>query len=181
MFPKQFWVHSLIYGLILSAVLILLQLLIYIFDIDMFSISFSLLYQLFTLILITWWMAYTSIKYRNKYLENKTNFLRCLIAGVIVGVLSTIILALYTYVFYAWFDPELAAKQTDQFVEMISSNTSIPEEQKDEIIRAGIEGFDPAKMFSKTLISMGIMNIALALIATLFVRKKEKQAETNVY
>jgi len=174
-------VISLTYGLILSGVLIVLQLFTYIFEFDIFNIAYSLTYQLLTMVAVVWIMAYASIKFRKNYLDNNISFLRCFIIGIIVGLTAAIIISLYTYFFNVVFDPAYANELIDKSIERIDSDPRIPDSQKEYIIQKIMEGSSPAGQLWKSLLTLGIMNTVLALIATLFVRKKEKIPETNIY
>ncbi len=173
--------HCINWGLILSGILVLISLMIYIFAIDPTSIGVSVLVQLISVVSITWIMAYASISYRNKFLDNKISFLRCLLAGLIVGIMANLVVSLYSYLFNAFFDPEYAGKIMEMAIEKIESNPNIPDDMKSEIIAKMADVPSPLKQLGQTLMMYGIMNSVLALIATLFVRKKEKIKETNIF
>jgi hypothetical protein len=164
-------------GLIISGALVLLQLVFYIFEIDMFNITISILYQLATIVFITWMMARASIRFRDKYLEKRITFTQCFLMGLMAGLLATIIISLYNYVFYAFFDPDALIKQADKVREMIDSNANIPDEDKAKIMEGIQQRFEPLNSLKNSLIFMGILSLILSLIASLFVRKKEKVEE----
>lgn len=178
---KKLILHALTFGLYLTAALVILQLMTYIFEFDIFNIAYSLMYQLITLVVIVWTMAYASVKFRNKYLGNNISFLRCFLIGLIAGLLAAILISLYSYVFNVYFDPEYSTGLMEKSIERIDSDPRIPDEQKEVIIKRISDGFTPSGQLVSSLLTMSIMNTVLALIATLFVRKKEKQPETNVY
>jgi hypothetical protein len=175
---KKFGLYMLNIGLILGGILIFAQLMIYIFDIDTFNMVFSFIYQLLTIVLFTWIMAWACIKFRDKYLEGKIKFLRCFLGGLIIGITATLIISIYTYVFYKFFDPDKLQIIAEKSRDMIDSYESIPEEKKAEIIKNMMDRFNPESMLVQTLIMMSSMSVFLSLIATLFVRKKEKVTET---
>lgn len=175
---KKFILHAFNYGLILTGVQVLLQLLIYIFDVDIFNILVTVLMQLATVVFITWWMAWSNIKFRDKQLEGRISFLQCWLMGISVGLVATILVSIYSYVFYAFFDPEALQHQAEKAMEMIENNEYIPDEDKPAIIEGMADKFTPLKILRQSLISSGIMAVVLSLIASLFVRKKEKSTET---
>ena len=177
---KRFFLHSLNWGLIVAGVLILGQLLIYIFDVSVMNWVFNIFYQLLVVVFMVWMMALASIKFRNKYLEKRIKFTQCLLMGLMIGSVATVVYVLYTYLFNNFYDPDNLVRIKDEFVEMISNNDYIPDEKKEEIIANGVKGFTPMRIVIQSLTSMGIMTVVLSLIATLFVRKKEKVEEVPV-
>jgi hypothetical protein len=177
---KKLIKHSVIYGLILGGIQILIQLFIYIFNVNMFSIAFSLINMLISIGLLTFIMAFASVKFRNNYLEHRISFLRCWSIGLIVGLVAMLIGMLYSYVFNFIFDPDFMVNQLENFKEMIESYDQIPDDQKAKIIEDTTTRFTPGNMLLQSLIMMGAMTFFLSLLSTVFVRKKEKVAE-NVY
>jgi hypothetical protein len=174
---KKFFLHALNYGLILTGVQVLLQLLIYIFDVDIFNILVTVLMQLATVVFITWWMAWSCIKFRDKQLEGRITFLQCWLMGISVGLVATVLVSLYSYVFYAFFDPEALQHQAEKAIEMIENNEYIPEDDKPAIIEGMADKFTPLKILRQSLTYSGTMAVVLSLLASLFVRKKEKSAD----
>jgi hypothetical protein len=177
---KKFVLFMLNYGLILGGIFIFAQLMIYIFDIDSTNMVFSFIYQLLTIVIITWIMAWACINFRDKYLEHKIKFLRCFLGALLIGIIATLIISIYSYFFYKFFDPDQLQVQANKVMEMIDSNTNIPDDKKAEILKGMADRFTPESILVQTLIMMSVMSIFLSLISTLFVRKKEKVPE-NIY
>jgi hypothetical protein len=177
---KKLFRFGLIYGLLLAGIQILLQLLIYVLDIDMFSITFGMVNFLVTILIISIVMVYANVKFRDKYLEKKTNFIKCWMIALIIGLVSMLILTIYNYLFTKFFDPELLKEQASKAMEMIDSNANIPDEDKAKIIQKMNSRFTPELMILQSLMFMGTLSFSLSLLSTLFVRKKEKVQE-NIY
>jgi len=177
---KKFVLHSLTYGGIVSAVLIMLSLIMYVFSVDIFNWVISLLYQLVTIVFITWMMALAAIKFKNKYLDNRIRFWQCLLMAVIIGFTSAILVTLYNYLFNAFFDPDYMRENAEKVMEMIDSNPNIPDDRKQQALADIEKRFDPVNSLKTSLISMSILSVVLGLISTLFVRKKEKVPENVV-
>jgi hypothetical protein len=181
---KKFLLHGLKYGAILAGVQILIQLLIYIFDIDMFGIGMMILNFLIMMALMIFLMAQACIKYRDKYLDNSISFLNCWVMGIIVGISSTLIVTLYTYVFYTWFEPELLKTMMQKVMDMTNerlANVEMSEEEKDQIMQSIAEGFTTSKMLIQSLISFSIQTLLFSLIASAFVRKRDKSNEPVIF
>ena len=181
---KNFLLHGLKYGAILAGVQILIQLLIYIFNIDMFGMGMMILNFIIMMALMIFLMAQACIRYRDKYLDNRITFLNCWVMGLIVGISSTLIVTLYTYVFYTWFEPELLKTMMQKVMDMTSerlANAEISEEEKDQILQKISEGFTTSKMLMQSLISFTIQSVLFSLIASAFVRKKDKTNEPVIF
>ena len=178
---KKLLIHSLLFGLMLAGVQILIQLLIYIFNFNMFSIAFSAINGLLSMVIVTFFMAFASVKFRDKYLDHKISFLRCWMIGLIIGISAGLVNTLYSYIFNNFLDPGYIAQQLDKFKEMIESNERIPDENKADIIQRVTSRFTPVNMVVQGLMFISISALCLSLLATVFVRKKEKISETTIY
>lgn len=91
-----------------------------------------------------------------------------------MAVVSVLAFTLYNFLFYNFFDTERAANETQKAIQMISENSYIPDEKKDEIIQGMSEKMTTARIITSTLLSSFVRAVLLAVISALFVRKKEK-------
>lgn len=177
---KKFLLHCLNYGLILTGVFILLQIITYIFSLDPTSVGYSVMSFIVQIGAIIWIMAGACIKFRNKYLDKRISFLRCISGGLIIGLTATILYSVYYYVFIAYFDPEYYQAMTEQIKNKIYETPGIPEEMVEQAITRIEEMAPPLKQFIGSLKTTGILMVIMALLSSLFVRKKEKMPETQI-
>jgi hypothetical protein len=173
---KKMVLHALLWGLYLAAAQILINLLVYIFDIKIFSFVFMGVSFLISVVLIAFFMAFAGVTFRDKYLGKSISFLKCWIIGLIVGLTAVLISTLYTLVFNFLLVPDYLPEQMEKFIEMMSK-LSIPDEQLEQMIVDMEERMTPAKMLVQTLTTSAVITFFMSLIATLFVRKKEKVQE----
>jgi hypothetical protein len=158
----------------------LIQLMVYIFDVNIFNFIFLGVNMLTSLVIITFFMAFASVKFRDKYLDHKINFLKCWMIGLIVGFVALIIGTLYSFVFNNFLDPQYIENQIKNFSEWLIRH-NVPEENLDEIMADMKNRMSPLKMVMQSLMMMGSISFFMSMLATLFVRKKEKVSETTIY
>jgi len=91
-----------------------------------------------------------------------------------MAIVCTIMISLYYYVFYAFFDPERALNEAQKAAEIISENSSIPDESKEVYIQKILDSTDPVSKLTGSLQNNAIFSIVMGAIAALFIRKKEK-------
>jgi hypothetical protein len=177
---KKLVIHALIYGLILAGVQILIQLIIYITGVCIFQPIFSVINLLITTGVITFLMAFASVKFRDKYLDHKINFLKCWMIGLIVGIVSMLAVTLYSLIFHKLIGPEYFQEQMDKFRDILSK-WNVPEDKLDEIILKMKTELSIGKMILQSVIFSSVIAFFMSLLATVFVRKKEKIVETTIY
>jgi hypothetical protein len=99
---RSLFVHSLIYGLVMGAVLVVVSLIYYILDVNMFGLGFIFLNLLITLAVVIVVMLMGANAYRDRYLGGKIDFKRCFFIGLIIGLVGFIISTLYSYIFMSF-------------------------------------------------------------------------------
>jgi hypothetical protein len=164
--------NALPYGLILGGIFVVLSLLMYIADVNMFTIWFSILNFLVVLIALPVTMVILGTNnLRLKHSpERKINYLEALISCFIILFIGFFISILYSYVFNHWIDPEYMKHNIGKLTEMMQGY-NVPQETIDEQV---------AKMESnmgigrQMVVSLGI-TVVLSLILALIVRKKDKE------
>ncbi|MBP6978524.1 MAG: DUF4199 domain-containing protein [Bacteroidales bacterium] len=172
--PRSLFVHSLIYGLILGAALVVISLIYYILDINMFGIGFMLLNLLVTLAVVIVVMLLGVNAYRDRYLGGKIDYKRCFFSGLIIGLVGFIISTLYSYIFMAWIEPGMMEENINQFIEKWGDKMT--EDQLDTAI-SKMQKMTPASQIQRGAISGLIMAVILSLLISLFVKKDKTGSE----
>ncbi len=168
---KSLFSSSLYYGLILGAILIVISLLYYILDVDMFNFGFMALSLLVNVAIVIVVMLLGMNAYRDKSLGGEISFSTCFLSGLIMGLIGFVISALYSFVFYKYFEPDLLAESFEKFVEMME-NMGLSGEQLDEVIRKSADKFNPEAQLRSQMISGGIIAVIMSLIVSAFVKKQ---------
>ncbi|HNW70111.1 MAG TPA: DUF4199 domain-containing protein [Bacteroidales bacterium] len=171
---KELFKNTLYYGLMLAGAMILLDLLSYTFDFSGLGMFFGFVMLVIILAIYIGFFIWAGRTYRNKFYNGYINYGNAFVFCLLMAVVSVLVLALYYYVFYSFFDPERAANETQKAIEMIQNNDFIPDENKEEAIQGMMEKMTTAKIVTNTLISSFIRGVILGAIAALFIRKREK-------
>ena len=172
---KSLFGSSLYYGLILGAILVVINLLYYILDVNMFNFGFAAVSLLISVAVVVLVLLIGINSYRDKSLGGEISFGTCFFSGLIMGLIGFIISALYSFVFYKYFEPDLLAESFEKFVEMME-NMGLPDEQLDEVIRRSVDKFNPEAQLRSQMISGGAIAVIMSLIVSAFVKK-----QSNVY
>lgn len=174
---KVFLRNAVLYSLIMAGIFIFYDLIVYLLGIDKFSpMTYLLLIALVVAIYITVFIV-SGRHYRNKYSEGYITYGKAFVMCLIIAVLSTLILALYTYLFNKFFDPEQVMENAMKVIEMIEDNANIPEANKEEILTRVMNNATAEKVTLQALANNSIFSVIFGAISALFIRKKQKAAD----
>lgn len=168
--------NALKYGLIISAFNIVLTLLYYVLDIEMFSFTFIALNLTLGLLIIIGFFIFGIRNYREKGLDGKITFGQAFLQGLSIGIIGYAIIAAFTYIFHAFIAPEYMAAQMDGFI-MFMESMGIPDEALDEAVSDFEENLPPINQFLSVLKSGGIMTIIFSVIIAASVKKDTTEAK----
>lgn len=169
--------NSSVYGLIYGALSIVISLLLYIFNVNMFSIVFGIIsFLLFVLAIPITFAVLGGNNLRLKHApDRQITYLDACISCFIILIIGLLLSNLYNYVFNNFIDPEYMKQQMEKFVEMLQSyNTS--EEEIEKTIASTEKRFSLVYM----LVSSLVISAALSLIVSIFIRRKDKLDEKMI-
>jgi len=163
--------NSSVYGLILAAILIVISLLIYILDINMFSIvggivSFVLLILALPITLMI--LSGNALR-KNLTPDRQISYLDAVINSFILLVIGFILSNLFSYILVTWIAPGYLNHQIQMFMDMMNQY-NVPEEE----IEKGIERIRSQNNIGRNLLTSLITSAVLALLVGLVIRKKDK-------
>jgi hypothetical protein len=166
--------NALPYGLIMGGIFVVLSLLMYIADVNMFTIWFSILNFLVIVIAIPVTMVILGTNnLRLKHSpERRINYLEALLNCFIILLIGFFISVLYSYIFTHWIDPENLKHNIERLTEMLQSY-NLPQEKIDEQVAKMESGSGIARQI---IYSAGIC-VVLSLILALIVPKKDKELD----
>lgn len=160
---------ALIYGAILGGVGVLLGLILYFMD-----LSTESWVQWISLAIGIVVLVYCLIAYRKEYLGGFASYGQILKMAVVIGIIASIIGALYTYLLHGVLDPDLVDKIRIAAEERIMNNPRIPESFYDQAMERVERSLTLKKMVINAFIWGSVMYIILGLIISAFVKKEEK-------
>ncbi len=171
---KQLLKNALLCGLLLGGVMMILDLLMYVFDFSGMGMMVGVMITVITIGIYIGLYIYCGRNFRNKYYNGFIGYSRAFLFCFVMAIVTTIMISLYYYVFYAFFDPDRALNEAQKAVEIISENSSIPDETKEIYIQKIMDSTDPVRKLTGSLQNNAIFSILMGAIAALFIRKKEK-------
>ena len=170
-----FWKPALIYGAIVGFVGILIGLVFYFLNMSTDSWTGYVTMAIGIAILV-----YCLVSYRKEYLGGFASFKQIFLMALVIGVISSIISAVYTYVLYTVIDPGLLDKLRIVAEEKIMNTPRIPESMYDDLFEKMEERLTATRMLTMALIWGPIVNAIIGLIIAAFVKKEETPASNAV-
>ncbi|GAB1405166.1 DUF4199 domain-containing protein [Lentimicrobium sp.] len=159
--------NALKYGVITGVAYILLSLLLYSFDLSGNTwagyVSF--------LVLIGGIVAGT-ITYRDKHSGGYLSYKRCLGSGVLISLVAGVLMGIYSFVFFQFFDPEMINKM----LELAGQNMAdkgMTEDQIDQAMNVTRKFMTPLWMTITSLLSIVFWGTIFSLIASIFIKKED--------
>jgi len=170
-----FWKPALIYGTILGVVGILFSLAFYFLNVLTAGwvnwVSFIITIAV---------LVYCLVAYRNEYLGGYGTFGQIFLMGLVIGIISSILSAGFTYVLYTAIDPGLLDKIRIVAEEKIMNNARIPESMYDDIFERMETRMSVTRMTVMALTIGPIINAVFSLIIAAFVKKEENPVSKAV-
>jgi uncharacterized membrane protein len=160
---------ALIYGAILGVASVLVGLILYFMD-----MSTAKWAMWPTLVIGIAAMVYCLVAYRNEYLGGFASYGQIFKMAIVIGIIASIIGAIYTYLLYGVLDPDLIDKVRIAAEERIMNNPRIPESYYDQAMERLETSLTVKRMIMNSLIWGTVANAILGLIISAFVKKEQK-------
>lgn len=171
----SFWKAALIYGAIAGFVGVLLGVIFYVMN--LYAASWT---QWLSMVVSIAVLVYCLKAYRSEYLGGYATFGQLFLMALAIGVVSTLISLVYSYVMFTMIDPELLDKIRLAAEEKMMNNPRIPESRLDDMIERMAKNFEPARMYKMTVIMGIVFSAILGLILAAILKKDEVPADTAV-
>jgi len=171
---KSLFSNALMYGLYVGLAFIIIFLLYYIFDVNIFKPAFGIVNLLVTMAVFIIGMVIAVKAYRDKYNGNVISFGQAFLSGLIMGIVAYLINALFSYLFFAYIEPGMLEQYIDKFAEMMSGQ-GLPEDQLNAILDRMESRMTPLKQLSSGLISGAVISLIVSLIVAAAVKKENYQ------
>jgi ethanolamine transporter EutH len=167
--PPSAFKSALKYGLILAAISILYSLLLYSFDL-MSNRALSLVSVVILLACIYWGVK----EYRDKKAGGFVTFGKAFKIGFFIGLICAVIAAVYTFIFFKYFDPELVVKMiADAEEKMIESRPNMDDSEIETAMAFTKKFMSPSMMAVVGMITNIAFSAVIALIVAAVLKKEE--------
>jgi hypothetical protein len=170
-----FWKPALIYGAIVGFVSILIGVILYIMDMSTKG-WVNIVTSLVTLVVL----VYCLVAYRKEYLGGFASYGQILLMAVMIGIVSSVLSTIYSYILMGVIDPELIDKLRLAQEQKIFSNPRIPESAHESVMARLDKGFNLKRMLIMGSIVGLLWNTIIGLIAAAFIKKEETPANRPV-
>lgn len=160
------WKSNLTNGLILGMVAVVYSLVMYFLDLSLNKA------QGYVFMLIQIVLLYFLLKsYRDNYLHGQITYGQSVGAGVIICLIYAVIMAIFTYIQYAYIDPGLIAKQL-----AIAEDAMVKRGTPQAAIDAGMaftaKIMKPGIMAVTTVFFLMLWGTILSLVVSIFIKKE---------
>ena len=171
----SFWKPALIYGAIVGFVGILLSVIFYIMDLA--TANWTSYVSIVVGIAV---LAYCLVAYRKEHLGGYARYGQLFLMALVIGIISSIISTIYSYVLFTVIDTELIDKIKLVAEEKMMNNPRIPENMLDDMIERMAKNFELKRMLLMTFFGGVVGNAIIGLILAAFIKKEETPVDTAV-
>ena len=164
-------------GLVLGFIFIAYSMLLYVFEVNYFSIGFGILNFLIMIAIYISVMFVAGKKVRNNQFDGYMTYGQAFVFTLAVGIVGGILTAVYNYLYYEFLDLSFIENQVSEFLYNMEQK-GLPEEQLQGIKSKMEKQFSspPVKQALKGLLSSSIIAVVLALIVSIFVKQNRVDA-----
>jgi ethanolamine transporter EutH len=166
--------NSTLYGLILGGVTVAYSMITYVLGINLLNTAFSIFNFVFSLTLIGFFIFLGTKTYRDKFSEGYITYGKSLLSCLLIGIVSAVVLGIYTFVFFKTIDPAYFDSMINEFMTKIEANPQIPAETVDMIYGKMVEQFHKPAIYQalQSLAFSAISAGILGLIIGAFTKKE---------
>jgi hypothetical protein len=173
--PRSVFMNSISYGLMTGAASIGFAIIMYVADIEQQS---PIAYLGF-LILIGG-MVYGTIQYKTKVGGGYMSYSQAFVSGLLIAIIASLVSAIYSYLFYSFFDPAAHAKIVETAMEKSQEKMAgkgMTDEQMESALNISRKFMSPAAMSFFTLFGGALAGAILSLLAAIFIKKVDTSFE----
>lgn len=166
-------------GLIIGGILILFNVIIYLLDINMFSIMFSVFSFLIIFGISIFFMVKGMNNYKKTILGGRITYLQCFITGFVIILVAMWISAIFNYILYGLIDTEYMPKQIEKFAEMMQGYNLPADKLEEQVLK--VQGkMDPIKQAISSLYMTPIMATIVSAIVSIFIKKNDENIPQDI-
>ena len=163
--------NSLKYGLFTGLAMILLSLLLYTFDLNGASWA-----QYGSLLVVFAGIIVGTLAFRDKCSGGYISYARSLGSGVMISLVVGLIMAVYTYLFFAYFDPDQILKMA-QAAEENMYKQGLSDDQIEQAMSMTKMFMTPAFVAISSVLSMLLWGTVFSLLSSIFIKKNNANFE----
>jgi hypothetical protein len=156
---------ALVYGLMLSVVMIVAYLLLYLLDYDKSTVA-----TIIPILLLVAGVALASADYRKKQTGGYISYGKAVKIGFLTVLFAAFVIAVYTFVYHSAINPgELSQLKKDAVISIY--NMDMEPEQEEQAIAMQDYIFNPLTFSVVSIFSLAFFGIIIALITSIFIKR----------
>lgn len=167
--------NALKYGFITGLILIAYSVILYAFDVNIFSITFSIVNGLITFGFMITLTVIAINKTRDEALGEKITYFQALIVGFVVLFISGYLNNIFSYILNTVVDPDYMTRQLDNMI--AAWEGKMPEESLEQMIEKVEESMEPTSALLKGFWLTPLIGLVVSAIISIFI-KKDKTAQS---
>jgi hypothetical protein len=167
--------NALKWGLLVAAVGIIYSLILYILDLSMNKWLSNV-----TFIFYIAGMIVGTIQYRKQQMGDFMAYSQAVKSTFLIGLFSSILLAIYSFIFLKFIDPGMIDTIIESSREQIvKSNPQLSDDQVDKALSISRYFTNVYVIPLMSIIMSSLVSIIIALILSIFIKKEDPQAQSN--
>jgi hypothetical protein len=166
------------WGLYGGLVLALFSALIYIFNINVYSVWFGLISFVITFGIVIIFSYKGAVGYRDEDGPGRVDYWSALLVLFLTSLVTFYVSALFNLLLNTVIDPEYHVELFKRFEEFMYSQ-DLPESMVAPMLEQTKQNLAPMKQFTSSLMSSPVIGIILSFIMAFFVRKSPKYQENQ--
>ena len=163
---KSLFQNALYFGVITGIVYILVSMLYYVLDVDRTGWV-----NYITFVVLIAGIFFGTKTFRDKFSGGFLSYGRCLGSGVLISLVVGVIMAVFTYLFYAYFDTGELARLIEA-TEQNMVDKGMTDEQIDQAMAISSKFMTPLTMSVSLIFGMVFWGTIFSLILSIFLKKE---------
>lgn len=113
-----------------------------------------------------------TLAYRDKHSGGFISYGRALASGVLISLVTGVIMGIYSYFFFGFFDPEMMEKMLDMSAENMAKK-GMTDEQIDAGLKFTSKFMTPPIIAATSLLSLTFWGTIFSLITSIFIKRED--------
>ena len=113
-----------------------------------------------------------TLAYRDKHSNGFISYGRALASGVLISLFTGVIMGIYAYVFFGFFDPEMMGKMLDIAAENMAKK-GMTDEQIDAGLKFTSRFMTPPIIAATSVLSLAFWGTIFSLITSIFIKRED--------
>lgn len=167
--PKSVAMNGITYGIITGVVMILFDLILYLFNLHLDANVTWIVY-----VILIGGMIWGTLDYRKKVLSGFMSYGKAFSTSILIALFATILVAVYTFLFFQVIAPDAVQDVIELSRQSaLERNPEMTDEQLEQAMQMTSFAMTPIGMAIMGMVSQFIIGVILSLITSIFLKKED--------